>query len=174
MMLQRGIELSSLDVTYVPPARTLISLGGLVQVAANLVSESARLLASRVCWLTCGLCRYVSSLSLYILCLFGLRGVLTVALGPNDGATTHPPARLAVSHLCLCAILLQHRSSTMSSCLFTQFLCVCEFADSHPSVLCSPLDADDTKIMQQQMTGGMNAQAQDMKKVYPSSSSHQP
>jgi len=69
MMLQRGIELSSLDVTY------------------------------------------VSSLSLYILCLFGLRGVLTVALGPND-------------------------------------------------------DADDTKIMQQQMTGGMNAQAQDMKKVY--------
>merc|ERR1711865_368768 len=44
MMLQRGIELSSLDVTY------------------------------------------VSSLSLYILCLFGLRGVLTVALGPNDDA----------------------------------------------------------------------------------------
>merc|ERR1712166_1438532 len=69
MMLQRGIELSSLDVTY------------------------------------------VSSLSLYILCLFGLRGVLTVALGPND-------------------------------------------------------DADDTKIMQQQMTGGMNAQAQDMKKIF--------
>ena len=97
MMLQRGIELSSLDVTYVPPARTLISLGGLVQVAANLVSESARLLASRVCWLTCGLCRYVSSLSLYILCLFGLRGVLTVALGPNDGATTHPPAWLSPS-----------------------------------------------------------------------------
>merc|ERR1712195_249902 len=53
----------------------------------------------------------VSSLSLYILCLFGLRGVLTVALGPND-------------------------------------------------------DADDTKIMQQQMTGGMNAQAQDMKKIF--------
>merc|ERR1711865_93010 len=52
-----------------------------------------------------------SSLSLYILCLFGLRGVLTVALGPND-------------------------------------------------------DADDTKIMQQQMTGGMNAQAQDMEKIF--------
>merc|ERR1712028_190799 len=69
MMLQRGIDLSSLDVTY------------------------------------------VSSLSLYILCLFGLRGVLTVALGPND-------------------------------------------------------DADDTKIMQQQMTGGMGAQQQDMKKIF--------
>jgi len=33
-------------------------------------------------------------------------------------------------------------------------------------VLCSPPDADDTKIMQQQMTGGMNAQAQDMKKIF--------
>eukprot|EP00658_Telonema_sp_P-2_P007815 TRINITY_DN1290_c0_g1_i1.p1 TRINITY_DN1290_c0_g1~~TRINITY_DN1290_c0_g1_i1.p1 ORF type:complete len:197 (+),score=43.91 TRINITY_DN1290_c0_g1_i1:189-779(+) len=43
MMLQRGVELSSLDVTY------------------------------------------VSSLSLYILTLFGLRGILTIALGPNDG-----------------------------------------------------------------------------------------
>merc|ERR1711934_675929 len=69
IMLQRGIELSSLDVTY------------------------------------------VSSLSLYILTLFGLRGILMIALGPND-------------------------------------------------------DADDTKIMQQQMQGGMNAQAQDMKKIF--------
>lgn len=69
LMLQRGIELSSLDVTY------------------------------------------VSSLSLYILCLFGLRGILMIALGPND-------------------------------------------------------DADDTKIMQQQMSAGMNAQAQDMKKIF--------
>merc|ERR1712072_506174 len=69
LMLQRGIELSSLDVEY------------------------------------------VSSLSLYILTLFGLRGILMIALGPND-------------------------------------------------------DADDTKIMQQQMTGGMNAQAQDMKKIF--------
>merc|ERR1712028_229028 len=69
MMLQRGIELSSLDVTY------------------------------------------VSSLSLYILTLFGLRGILMIALGPND-------------------------------------------------------DADDTKLMQQQMQGGMNAQAQDMKKIF--------
>merc|ERR1712194_24027 len=69
MMLQRGVELSSLDVTY------------------------------------------VSSLSLYILTLFGLRGILMIALGPND-------------------------------------------------------DADDTKLMQQQMQGGMNAQAQDMKKIF--------
>lgn len=69
IMLQRGIELSSLDVTY------------------------------------------VSSLSLYFLTVFGLRGILMIALGPND-------------------------------------------------------DADDTKIMQQQMQGGMNAQAQDMKKIF--------
>merc|ERR1711934_534401 len=70
MMLQRGIELSSLDVGY------------------------------------------VSSLSLYILTLFGLRGILQIALGPND-------------------------------------------------------DADDTKIMQQQMQGGMGGpQAQDMKKIF--------
>merc|ERR1711981_958284 len=44
MMLQRGIELSSLDVTY------------------------------------------VSSLSLYVLTLCGLRGILMIALGPNDDA----------------------------------------------------------------------------------------